>query len=130
MNNSIKLRTAMEDIKEIIKKYDIGACIYLHDFQNGSGQMDYFHHFTPGYSALEHDPASGIVKLKINREHHGGSATLRDERVTASINMLDLFTRAIGSQVLAWQPLLEELETRLGTTHTPMEHTPGPPPTE
>lgn len=59
MQYSPKLKLAMEEIKQVLKKYDIGACVMLHTH----GFMEYLNHIDPSYSAIS-QPVQGGFRIK------------------------------------------------------------------
>lgn len=66
MQYSPKLKIAMEEIKAILKKHDIGACVMLHT----PGHMEYLNHIDPSYSAIT-QPVRGGFRIKIDSRSIG-----------------------------------------------------------
>lgn len=73
MNYSPKLRKAMEEIKDVLKKHDIAGFIAIHT----PGHVEYSHNLMPSYSACNIDNTTGIVVIKGKLEHYLGDKNNR-----------------------------------------------------
>lgn len=77
MQYSPKLKKAMEEIKKIVKKYDIGAMVILHT----PGFSEFLNHVDPSYSVVQ------VVKDGIRFKTTGRS----HQDVSDSYNMIAIF---------------------------------------
>lgn len=95
MQYSPKLKKAMEEIKEILLKYDIAGTVALHT----PGFAEYINHITPSYSCATIDELNGRFALKAKKEHFLNEAE-RINKLTATANMLNLLSSGTGKNVL------------------------------
>ena len=107
MDYSPKLKSAMEQIKEILKKNDIAGFVVLHA---ESGHSEYLNHLTPSYScvSIEGDKmkfkayASELGKEKAHKLQHD------------TYNLFTHFADVIGANALNYIRTKEQLQKILG----------------
>ena len=82
MQYSPKLKMAMEEIKEILKKHDIAASVVLHT----PGWAEYLLRIDPSYSCATLSEKG--IRVKAKAEDFGGNVDLLGEVLTNTANML------------------------------------------
>lgn len=81
MDYSPKLREAMEEVKAVLKKYDIAATVVLHT----PGYAEYLHALSPSYSYVSTDAETIRITTK-----KSDSLEVKQEKLTNSANMLKI----------------------------------------
>lgn len=109
------LKKAMEEIKAVIKKYDVGAVAVLHL----PGHSEFYYRIDPGYSCLRFINGAQ-VRFNIKAEHYQNDKKLRDQFVANTSNMLSLLSATGGKVVLQLMNLSETLDKAVGAEHTDM----------
>lgn len=118
MQYSPKLKKAMEEIKEIVKKYDIGALVTLHD----PGNSEYWNHITPSYSLMKVN--GDEIRLKANlKNDFSGNKQLMQKRLSDTANMLSLLAETSAKQTLMIMQVSDAVDKALEATHTEGGHT-------
>lgn len=88
-----KLKMVMAEIKDILKKYDVGAVVCLH----GENQLsEYLNHINPKYSAAFWDDKGGF-RIKYKLSDYGGDRKAQEIQLANTVNMLVHF-RDFGSR--------------------------------
>lgn len=105
MQYSPKLKMAMEEIKAIISKYDIGAMITLTDEKEFT---EYLNRLDPSWSAIRAE--GDKVTLLVNPEHYGGDKEKRNKAVAATLGMLDTFIERSGITFMQYENLAKQLK--------------------
>ena len=101
-----KLKKAMEEIKEVLKKHDIAGYVVIHS-QNGF--IEYLNHLNPSYSCAFLQDVQLRVKLK-TAELPGGQ-TQAKYLAEKTYNMISLMTDIIvmhASGYIDFQKMLKE----------------------
>lgn len=114
MNYSPKLRSAMAEIKEIIKKHDIGAVVVLH---------------TPGYGEdyIKIDPSYSCTKVAVTMK---GEAVVnittkntpkeqKQQMLTDTVNMFGIMCDLVGEKAMFVIDIMEELRKKLDIDEGP-----------
>lgn len=112
MQYSPKLKKAMEEIKEVLVKYDIAASITLHT----PGHAEYLNHLRPSYSCADIDTATGQFTLKAKKIHFKSEAE-RMEKLTATSNMLLLLSTSTGENAMSLIEASEVTDKLLNASH-------------
>lgn len=105
MQYSPKLKMAAEDIKDVLKKYDIAAVVVLHT----PGFSEYLFAVTPTYSCAELD--GGRFRVKIKLSHYNDDKKMRDRFVKDTTNMmyhLSHITGTLAMNLLEASKILDE----------------------
>lgn len=112
MNKSeLKLKSAAEDIKDILRKYDIAASIVLHT----PGHGEFINHFLTSYScAYQYEDES--IRFFSKRENYKTQEE-QFEKQRATSNMLRLMTEMIGNNFLTIQPISEKFDELVKAEH-------------
>ena len=118
MNYSPKLRKAMEEIKDVLKKHDIAGFIAIHT----PGHVEYSHNLMPSYSACNIDNTTGIVVIKGKLEHYLGDKKEQQYKLNATCNMLRMLAEATMEQGLNIGNLSEKADEIYGTEHGNTTH--------
>lgn len=79
----VKLKTAMEEIKEILSKHDIGAMVVLHT----PGHSEFLMNVSPSYSCATFIDDNLRVKTNLEIDFKG-DIDARTKKVTDTANML------------------------------------------
>lgn len=90
MQYSPKLKKAAEEIKEILKRYDIAGVVALHTPGFGEYIMD----LSPSYSAVT--PVLHGYRLRAVASDYNGDTVKRDQMITDTANMLNLLAEMLG----------------------------------
>src|SRR4051812_33483380 len=117
MQYSPKLKKAMEEIKAVVKKYDVGAIVVLHT----PGFSEYLFKIDPGYSAakLEVDR----VRINIKAEHYAGDKKLRDQFVSDTSNLLHHLATVGGRLIMNTIEVSKQLDAQVNAEHFGGGHT-------
>ena len=90
---SNKLKKAMDDIRKILNRHDIGAVVLLHE----PGYNENLLNLNPSYSCCE--ISSTKVTFKLGEEHYKGDVAKRDKVASETLNMISslaTFTNTIN----------------------------------
>lgn len=117
MQYNPKLKKALEEIKLILKKYDIAANVILHT----PGHTEYLVHITPSYSCawFENDK----IRFRARKEDYNGNAMIRDKKIIDTLNMLRLLSDTSGQNALALLTVADQLDKITGAVHESGEST-------
>lgn len=110
MNYSPKLKKAMEEIKAIVKKYDISASVVLHT----PGNSEFLLEITPSYSCakLNHDH----IHFKAKKEDFNNEL-LRMQTIADTSNMMNLLGETLGKNALMLMQVSDEFDKITGAEH-------------
>lgn len=110
MNYSPKLKKAMEEIKAIVKKYDIAASVVLHT----PGNSEFLLEITPSYSCakLNHDH----IHFKAKKEDFNNEL-LRMQTIADTSNMMNLLGETLGKNALMLMQVSDEFDKITGAEH-------------
>lgn len=104
MQYSPKLKKAMEEIKEIVKKYDIAAFVVLND---GDGFSEYLNAISPSYSCAK--VAENGIQFRLKGSEVGKE---RAQQIAhGTFNMVTHFADMIGKHAMMYidaQKLLKD----------------------
>jgi hypothetical protein len=111
MQYSPKLKTAMEEIKAIMKKHDIGGWVILHT----PGHSEFLNKLDPSYSCITITPdAKGdFVRFKSKIADYGGDKNAWLKKTTDSLNLLQSICETGSNTLLPIMDLTERLEKEL-----------------
>lgn len=111
MPYSPKLKKAAEEIKDILKKYDIAANVVLHT----PGHAEYLLHITPTYSAawLENDN----IRFRARAADYNGNTMIRNQKIQDTLNMLRLLSDTAGKNALALLNVADQFDKITGAEH-------------
>lgn len=117
MQYSPKLKNAAEEIKLILKKYDIAANIILHT----PGFTEYLLHITPEYSCawLENDQ----VRFRAKKEDYNGSRAIRNKKIADTTNMFRLLAHTAAQNALSLITVADHFDKVTGADHGEDNHT-------
>jgi hypothetical protein len=110
MQYSPKLKKAMEEIKAIVNKYDIGAIICLHT----PGFREYMQKVDPSYSALKFKPDGSGYNVLGKASHYGGDKHKRDEMLANTKNMIENFVESSGIFFMTFDEISKDMEAVWG----------------
>lgn len=117
---SLKLKTAMSEILEILKRHDIAGRIILHE----PGFSEYSLHLNPSWSCMSWVDNSIEVKSLL-----ADYATAEDQNqvISNSINMLKHFSRYCEQDLILFKTLETVLSDYREIEHEPFFHLPASP---
>jgi hypothetical protein len=119
MQYSPKLKKAMEEIKMILLKYDIGAMVVLHT----PGHSEYLLRIDPSYSCAKFEGDSLIrVKAKL-KEDFFGNKEMWTQKVTDTSNMLTLLSEVAMRQGLSLADISKIVDEKVNAEHSGGDHT-------
>lgn len=101
-----KLKKAMQEMQEILKKYNIAGTICLHS----PGFREYITHINPSWSCLWWDMDGKAIRMKATKDQFYGDAQLRNTIINNSMNMIQHFTEYAGSLFLMMDNLTQTLK--------------------
>ena len=112
MQYSPKLKIAMEEIKEIIKKHDIAASVVLHT----PGHCELLLKLDPSYSCSFVDGDSVRIKAKL-----ADFATVeeRNQKIKDTANMFSLLSDVTSQSAINLLHVSQNLDERVGAEHGP-----------
>ena len=90
MQYSPKLKKAMEEMKEILRKHDIAGVVVLHT----PGHSEYHNHLSPSYSCASIN-SEGNLDIKASKKHFSDEAE-RLNKLTNTSNMLNLLAEPLS----------------------------------
>lgn len=109
MQYSPTLKKAMEEIKAIVKRHDIGAVVVLHNAESTNympdgdvhteGYCEYLLGISPSYSAASILP-DGRIRVKGKAEHYGNDKSKRDKAVSNTYNMIQTLAEQTGRMAM------------------------------
>ncbi len=112
MQYSPKLKKAMEEIKDIISKYDIAATVVLHT----PGYSEYLKAISPSYSCAKFE-ANDKVRFRCKAEDFGGDKEKRNKMLADTSNMLNLLAEVSGREIMAIMQLSEYFDKIVDAEH-------------
>ncbi len=118
MQYSPKLKKAMEELKQILMKYDIAGTITIHT----PGHAEYLNHIIPSYSCAKIDELNGKFELSAKKIHFTNEAE-RINKLTATSNMLSLLSDVTAKNVLCLINASEMTDRFLNAEHGDDSHT-------
>lgn len=108
MQYSPKLKNAMEEIKAILKKHDIGASVILHT----PGFTEYLNHVDTSYSCLTFEGDN--IRIKTHGRTH--------QHKTDSINMVSHFAEICTMMGRGYADLFKMISEKVHIEQSPGEH--------
>ena len=89
MQYSPKCKKAMKEIEEIMKKYELGGAVILHD--GNLHLSEYMQHISPPYSCAKWEyPAPNVygIRFRAKAEDYGGDKEKRNKAINDTVNLL------------------------------------------
>ena len=111
MQYSPKLKKAMEEIKGIIKRYDVGAVVVLH-LPNNS---EFYQQISPTYSCAKHN--GDHVRIRAKLADFNGDKEAWTKKVTDTSNMLNLLGTTAGKTAMMLLDVSEQLDKIIDAEH-------------
>jgi len=101
-----KLKMAIAEIKEILKKYDVGALVCLH----GEKQIsEFLNHISPKYSAAYWDE-KGRFRVRSKLSDYNGDRSAQEKHLGDTVNMLVHFRNFAGRTKFLMETVIAELK--------------------
>lgn len=107
MQYSPKLKIAMEEIKAILAKHDIGAMVVLHT----PGHSEFLNKLNPSYSCIIQ--TGDHIRFKSKLADYDGDKQKWQKVTTDSLNLLQCITETTGHVLLPLIDFTEKLEVAL-----------------
>jgi hypothetical protein len=108
-----KLDDAADEIRVILKKYDIAGICFLHT----PGFGNYMAEFSPSYSGITLEENGFRVRAKA--EDFNGDVQARDKMISDSLNMLHVLTTSAAPVLMNLMDLEEYLNKKFDAVHGP-----------
>lgn len=109
MQYSPKLKKAMEDIKSILKKYDIAGSIVLHT----PGFSEYLNHIDTSYSCAKMENGGIRIRSKGRPKQH----------LADTVNMITHFSETSGMVAMQYFQIKDMLSKHIDIDETDGTHT-------
>lgn len=116
MQYSPKLKKAMEEIKMLMLKYDIGGLVVLHT----PGHSEYLLRIDPSYSCAKFEGDN--IRIKAKLKDFNGDKNKWEEKVAGTSNMLNLIGEVGGRTSLSILNISEQLDKIVDAEHTDGNH--------
>ncbi len=116
MQYSPKLKKAMEEIRDVLNKHDIGAYVVLHT----PGHSEYLLKIDPTYSCARFD--GDHVRIKALRKDFPNKQAW-EEKVAGTSNMLSLLGSVGGRTAVAILDISKQLDKIVDAEHFDGGHT-------
>lgn len=110
MQYSPKLKKAMEEIKKVMNKYDIGGVVVIHT----PGFSEYLNKIDPSYSALSFNRDGSGFSVKGHSKHYGGDKNKRDETVAHTRNMVEHIINRSGQFFMIYEEISKKMDDTFG----------------
>ena len=107
MQYSPKLKTAMEEIKAILAKHDIGAMVVLHT----PGYSEFLNKLNPSYSCIIQ--TGDQIRFRSKLADYGGDKKKWQKVTTDSLNLLQCITETTGMVLMPLMDFTGKLEIAL-----------------
>jgi hypothetical protein len=117
MQNSPKLKTAVEEIRAILKKHDVAAVVVLHT----PGFSEYIFKIDPSYSCAK--VTNNRLEVKLKLEHYNNDRKLRDQFAKDTLNMINHLTEVTGMMTMQLVNASKVIEEHIGITGDNGGHT-------
>lgn len=112
MQYSPKLKKAMEEIKKVISKYDVGAMVVLHT----PGFSEYINRLDPSYSCIIQNGDEVRVRARA-KEDFNGDKEARNQKIADTANMLHLLSEVGMRQGLAMSEVSQKVDQIVNAEH-------------
>lgn len=113
MQYSPKLKKAMEEIKVILKEYDIAALVVLH----APGHSEYLHALSPSYSCAKFNGDELRIRAKLKEDFNGDKKAWK-EKISATSNMLRMLAEVGMRESYQLSEVSEKVDKMVGADHT------------
>jgi len=112
-----KLKNAMEEIKQILKNYDIAGIVVLHNNTGpDNGHGEYMMKIDPSYSCANLNDSTGELRLKATEEMYGKAK--RDRMLEDTANMFVMLTEGVAKRAMDLMAIEEMLKKKFEITTT------------
>lgn len=101
----------MDEIKGIIKRYDVGAVVVLHH----PGNSEFYMNISPTYSCARHN--GDHVRIKAKLADFGGDKEAWKKRVSDTSNMLSILGETTGRNSLMLMDVSKQMDKIVGAEH-------------
>lgn len=117
MTYSPKLKIAIEEIKQILKKHDIAASVIIHT----PGFSEYLHHINTSYSCAFFEGDNLRVKAKL--QDFNGDKKAQQKKIADTLNMVTHFGDVGGMVALNFLKMEEMIKAKVDVDEDKGSHT-------
>lgn len=107
----LKLKQAAEEIKSILRKYDIASSFVLHT----PGHSEYVNHLLTSYSCAYQYEDDSIRFYAKRKDFKTEQAQI--DKLSSTSNMLRLLTETVGKNFMMLDPLSQKFDGLVGAEH-------------
>jgi hypothetical protein len=111
-----KLLTAIEEIKDVLKKHDIAAVVFL----GSQSHTQYLLHINPTWSCASLEGGGNVLRFRAKRKDFP-SAEAHEQCIADSVGMIFGFKHAMSEQINVLQTIEQVLREHFDVTHTSTE---------
>lgn len=119
MQYSPKLKKAMEEIKAVLDKHDIGGIVVIHT----PGNAEFLLKVNPSYSCAQFNGDELRVRARLEKDF-GGDKKAWEQKVRDTSNMLNLISEVGMQTVLSVAEISRMLDKTVNASHSDAEYTP------
>lgn len=124
MLDSIKLKKAMSEIQEILKKNDIGGSVFLHHSKNGHSYREFHAEIVTSTNCLSINPIGAVlIGVDLEKDFQGDKEK-QAEHITNTFALLSNLTHNqdyMSEQLKGLLNHVKALAEYQGYTYSPME---------
>lgn len=117
MQYSPKLKKAMAEIKKVLEKHDIAACVVLHTPRFS----EYLLSLSPSYSCAKFDGEQIKINARL-QEDFGGKRNAQIFKVQNTSNMMRMLAETSTHLSLSLMEMSELLDSKIDADHTEGGH--------
>lgn len=117
MTYSPKLKKAMNEIKEILKRHDIAGVVVLHT----PGNSEYLNEISPTYSCAKQE--GDTIRFRAKKADFKNSAELRDQCIADTSNMFSCLSDVLARNTLGLLDVSEQFDKIVDAEHGDNNHT-------
>jgi hypothetical protein len=116
MQYSPKLKTAMQEIKDILSKHDIAGVVVIHT----PGHTEYLNKLNPTYSCVKVNGDELRFKSKL-ADYNGDKAAWK-KKTTDSVDMMHGISTTLGNLAVPLMMMSNKLDQQLDVERGPDDH--------
>lgn len=112
MQYSPKLKKAMEEIKDILSRYDVAGLVVIHT----PGHTEFLNKLDPTYSCCRQ--IGDQIRVKTRLDDFSGSVTARNKAIEDTSNMLHGLCKVTGTILLPLMDISSAVDKVVDADHT------------
>ena len=118
MQYSPKLKKAAEEIKQVLKKYDIAASVVLHT----PSHCEYLLEITPTYSCAWIENGNHL-RFRARKQDYNGNVAMRNQKIKDTVNMLRILSDQQARHAMNLMEAADKFDKIVGAEHGDEDHT-------